>query len=168
MDALGVSLWISLHCRQELWTRGHTYSQLLSGAGTSWAPSQVYDVYDESQSRIFLAWSRMGLVHVIPASVSEFICAMVLSCQVILAGIHCLWFLWFFAPSSMMTLDPHQQESNTVISFRAEHATVSYSLHIGQLGVFVLITIYCKQNLPWWALRDALICRHKVKNLFSK
>lgn len=41
------------------------------------------------------------------------------------------------------------------IPFRAEHSEVFYSLHIDQLWVSVLTSIYCRKSL-WFGLRDGL------------
>lgn len=44
------------------------------------------------------------------------------------------------------------------VSFRIDHIATLCSLYLDQLCV--LITIYCKQKLLGWALRDALIYRN--------
>lgn len=44
--------------------------------------------------------------------------------------------------------------------------SVSFSLHVNQLWVFVLIAIYWQKKLFWWGLRDALIYEYKPREQF--
>lgn len=60
------------------------------------------------------------------------------------------------APLQWRPREPWGGRCDTDVLSRAEHSSVSCSLHMGQLWFFVLIGIYCKKFL-WWALRDALI-----------
>lgn len=46
---------------------------------------------------------------------------------------------------------------NECVTFRDEHLKFSYSLHVEQLWVSVLINIYCKEMLLWGWLNKALI-----------
>lgn len=48
-------------------------------------------------------------------------------------------------------------EFNKDIIFNIKYSTVSHSLHIMQVWVTVLITIYCKKELLWWEVSNVLI-----------
>lgn len=47
---------------------------------------------------------------------------------------------------------------------RADQSTVSDSLHIDSLSIFVLTAVNCKRKLLWWGLRDSLICGYSNKS----
>lgn len=53
------------------------------------------------------------------------------------------------------------------ILYRVEYSEVSYSLHIGQLWVFVLIAICFKKDLLWWELRGALIYGYSNESFYK-
>lgn len=55
------------------------------------------------------------------------------------------------------SLSPWEEGFDTDTPFRVESYKVTYSLHVDQLWVSVLSTIYCKKKLFWWRGRNALI-----------
>lgn len=59
---------------------------------------------------------------------------------------------------------PWKEGCDVVASFQAEHSIVTLALHFDQLGVSVLMAIYCRRKKKQkqkvaQELRDALICR---------
>lgn len=52
-----------------------------------------------------------------------------------------------FPPSSTIILILGRNKTDTVAPLRAEHSTISYSPHIDQPWVSILIDIYCKMKL---------------------
>ena len=57
--------------------------------------------------------------------------------------------------------DSHSNSTGWNTSPLEVHATISYSLLVGQFWVFVLIAIYCKRKILWCTLS----CGYKDKNL---
>ena len=51
------------------------------------------------------------------------------------------------------------------VPFKADTLCSFFSQFIHQLGISVLITIYCKEKLLWWGWRDALVNGCKEKSL---
>lgn len=62
----------------------------------------------------------------------------------LLVVIHHLWLLQSFCP--IFCYDPCGEECNIGVSFKAENAIVSYSLHLDWFLATVLITSYCKRE----------------------
>lgn len=64
------------------------------------------------------------------------------------------------APPPLWSLEPWGKRYDVDVSFKA--IKISYSQYINQLWVSEVIIIYCKKQLLWWVLTNALIYGDKV------
>lgn len=65
-----------------------------------------------------------------------------------------------FASSSAEFPGPWGEGYEGDISFKAEYSKVSYSLHIVNLWLVVLVLISCERKIIWWYPRKALIYKY--------
>lgn len=104
-----------------------------------------------------LAWSFTGLLSAVTVAVSSYA---QLSCvQEVPLLVAVSAFLPFLPQSSLIL---GRKKDDIDVPVKAENPTGSYSLHLGQLWAFVLISVYWKGKLLWWGLGDALI--HEYNN----
>lgn len=102
-----------------------------------------------------LAWVCMYFVHSVINTVNSYM-QLCLEGSFLVAIPHLCSLHSFFPFSHNNPLSLGRRKCSICVLFRAEHSEVSYSLSLGQLWISVLITIYCKQKLLWWELRDTL------------